>query len=96
MRNFATVIFQYNPFMTLPSVTNSELSLLARQLEGELHYDNTMRTLYATDASAYREMPLAVAMPKSIKDIKTLISYAAANHISRFRVLPELLWPDRL
>ena len=29
-----------------------------------------MRSLYATDASAYREMPLAVAVPKSIADIK--------------------------
>jgi hypothetical protein len=43
---------------------------LAGQLEGTLYYDNTMRTLYATDASAYRELPLAVAMPKSVADIK--------------------------
>ena len=35
-----------------------------------------MRTLYATDASAYREMPLAVAIPKTIEDIKLLIKFA--------------------
>ena len=41
-----------------------------------------MRTLYATDASAYREMPLAVAIPKSVADIKTLISFARTHHTS--------------
>jgi len=36
------------------------LTLLAQQLDGELHFDSLMRTLYATDASAYQELPLAV------------------------------------
>lgn len=55
---------------------------LGSQLEGELYDDNTMRILYATDASAYREMPLAVALPKSVKDIKTLIQFAKDNNTS--------------
>ena len=50
-----------------------QLQQLARELEGELYFDETMRTLYATDASAYREMPLAVAVPKTVDDIKKLI-----------------------
>jgi FAD/FMN-containing dehydrogenase/Fe-S oxidoreductase len=41
-----------------------------------------MRTLYATDASAYREMPLAVAVPKTIDDIKKLITFTHNNHTS--------------
>src|SRR4026207_371047 len=53
-----------------------KLQQLERQLEGDLFYDITMRTLYATDASAYREMPLAVAIPKTIEDIKLLIRFA--------------------
>ncbi|WP_031530603.1 FAD-binding and (Fe-S)-binding domain-containing protein [Dyadobacter crusticola] len=65
-----------------PTVSGNQLSSLSQQLEGDLYYNNTMRTLYATDASAYREMPLAVAIPKSIADIKALISFAAANGIS--------------
>ncbi|WP_439555952.1 FAD-binding and (Fe-S)-binding domain-containing protein [Dyadobacter sp.] len=65
-----------------PTVSGNQLSSLSQQLEGDLYYDNTMRTLYATDASAYREMPLAVAIPKSIADIKALISFAAVNGIS--------------
>ena len=34
------------------------LQQLGKQLQGDLFSDTTMRTLYATDASAYREMPL--------------------------------------
>ena len=39
----------------------------------------TMRTLYATDASAYREMPLAVTIPKTKEDIQILIQFAREN-----------------
>lgn len=59
-----------------------KLQQLATQLEGEFYHDTTMRTLYATDASAYREMPLAVAVPKTVDDIKKLISFALANNTS--------------
>jgi FAD/FMN-containing dehydrogenase/Fe-S oxidoreductase len=63
-------------------MTTEKLHALAAQLEGEFFSDNTIRTLYATDASAYREMPLAVAMPKSIEDIKKLIAFARREKIS--------------
>jgi len=59
-----------------------KLKRLASSLEGELFFDKTMRTLYATDASAYRELPLAVAIPKSEKDIEQLIAFALAEHTS--------------
>ena len=39
-----------------------------------------MRTLYATDASAYREMPLAVAIPYNDGSIKQLIQFAHENN----------------
>ncbi len=55
---------------------------LANQLDGEFFDDRTMRTLYATDASAYREMPLAVALPKTIDDIKKLIAFARQENTS--------------
>jgi FAD/FMN-containing dehydrogenase/Fe-S oxidoreductase len=51
-------------------------------LEGELYLDKTTRTLYATDASAYREMPQAVAVPKTIEDIKKLIAFARKEKTS--------------
>src|SRR5688500_6437412 len=53
-----------------------KLEQLASEIEGQLYHDITMRTLYATDASAYREMPLAVAIPRSTNDLKKLITFA--------------------
>ncbi|MCS6967645.1 MAG: FAD-binding and (Fe-S)-binding domain-containing protein [Cytophagales bacterium] len=52
------------------------LEQLKNQLEGELHTDLAMRILYATDASVYRELPLAVAIPKTVQDVKQLIAFA--------------------
>lgn len=61
---------------------NKRLQELKSEIEGELYDDVTMRTLYATDASAYREMPLAVAVPKSVADIKKLIAFARSEKTS--------------
>jgi FAD/FMN-containing dehydrogenase/Fe-S oxidoreductase len=55
---------------------------LAKVFDGELYDDNKTRILYATDASAFREMPLAVALPRTISDIKKLISFAHRENIS--------------
>ncbi|HRN56224.1 MAG TPA: FAD-binding and (Fe-S)-binding domain-containing protein, partial [Agriterribacter sp.] len=60
----------------------TSLAQLSPTLEGELYDDTTIRTLYATDASAYREMPLAVAIPRSVADIKKLIAFANAQKTS--------------
>ncbi|MEM1319935.1 MAG: FAD-linked oxidase C-terminal domain-containing protein [Bacteroidota bacterium] len=51
------------------------LQALAEQLEGDLHYDELMRRLYATDASVYRALPLAVALPRHTEDIRTIIHF---------------------
>src|SRR4051812_48960392 len=59
-----------------------KLVRLSAQLDGDLYYDSTMRTLYATDASAYREMPLAVAIPKSKYDLLKLIDFANKENTS--------------
>ena len=59
-----------------------ELEGLAKKLQGALHTDQVMRTLYATDASAYREMPLGVAIPETIADIEALIKFADEKQIA--------------
>ena len=46
------------------------LKKLKKSLKGEFYTDKFMQTIYATDASIYREMPLAVAFPKSKDDLK--------------------------
>ncbi len=58
------------------------LTELSNSLEGDLFTDNTTRRLYATDASAYRELPEAVAIPKSDEDLIKLINYARENKTS--------------
>ncbi|MFI5156959.1 MAG: FAD-linked oxidase C-terminal domain-containing protein, partial [Chitinophagales bacterium] len=55
---------------------------LTKDFEGEFYDDQTSRILYATDASAYREIPRAVAIPKSVDDIKKLIGFARAQKTS--------------
>ncbi|HEY1115148.1 MAG TPA: FAD-binding oxidoreductase, partial [Chitinophagaceae bacterium] len=55
---------------------NEKLQQLNEQLDGDLFWSTTMRTLYATDASAYRELPLAVAFPRSVEDLRKLILFA--------------------
>jgi len=49
--------------------------------EGELFNDDTQRILYATDASAYREIPLGVARPKNSAAIRQLIRFAGEEQI---------------
>jgi FAD/FMN-containing dehydrogenase/Fe-S oxidoreductase len=56
--------------------------VLEKALEGEFFTDDTTRRLYATDASAYREIPQAVAIPKTEKDIEILIQFARENKTS--------------
>lgn len=60
----------------------NQLRELAKQLSGDLYTDKQMRILYATDASAYRELPLAVAIPRTVDDLKALIAFAAQNSTS--------------
>lgn len=58
------------------------LASLKHSLKGDIFTDNTTRKLYATDASAYRELPLAVAIPKDKDDLVTLVKFAQENQTS--------------
>jgi len=58
-----------------------KLATLKHQLTGELYDSALVKTLYATDASVYRELPYAVAIPKTTDDIKQLVEFAKANAI---------------
>lgn len=59
-----------------------ELQQLSQVLHGELHYDALHKNIYATDASVYRKIPLAVAYPKDKNDLKKLISFASEQKVS--------------
>lgn len=51
-------------------------------IQGEVKDDLLYRILYSTDASAYREMPLAVAYPKDTADVQEIVRFAGKNHIN--------------
>lgn len=51
-------------------------------LKGDLFTDDLLRKIYATDASVYRQMPLAVAYPKDKNDIEKLIAFANKHKVS--------------
>ncbi|MCC7223146.1 MAG: FAD-binding protein [Chitinophagales bacterium] len=63
-------------------MTQRDRDTIQKKLSGEIHFDDTLRRLYATDASVYRQLPLAVAFPKDSNDIKHLIAFAYRHQSS--------------
>ena len=61
---------------------SDQLNHLHQLLDGEVLFDNLHKNIYATDASVYRKIPLAVAYPKNKEDIQKLINFANKNSIS--------------
>ena len=55
---------------------------LTESLEGDLFTDLLHKAIYATDASVYRKIPLAVAYPKHATDLKKLVVFASLHNIS--------------
>ena len=60
----------------------ARIAALSEYIEGDVFTDETWRRLYATDASAYRELPQAVIRPKNEKDLKKIIVFANKNGTS--------------
>lgn len=60
----------------------ADFKQLAKLIEGDFRFDQLTKILYATDASAYREEPLAVALPKNKTDIGRLIRFAQKHRTS--------------
>ena len=63
-------------------IDDKKLQELQGRLNGSLVYDNLHKALYATDASVYRKIPLAVAFPKDEKDLQLLIEFATQNKVT--------------
>ena len=62
------------------------VSALEERVEGDVRFDAYTRELFATDASAYEELPIGVVSPVSTKDVAAVVSYCAAKGIP---VLPR-------
>ncbi|WP_116106904.1 FAD-binding and (Fe-S)-binding domain-containing protein [Lewinella sp. IMCC34191] len=55
---------------------------LSTRLQGELETDDLHRILFATDASVYRELPQAVAFPRSEADVVACVDFARTHGLS--------------
>lgn len=60
----------------------SRLEALKESLEGELSYTDLALTIYSTDASVYKERPVAVAWPTGASDLKKIIIFARSEKSS--------------
>ncbi len=56
-----------------------DLSRLQKQIKGKVYTDEIRRRLYSTDASAYREKPVAVVIPHDKDDLRKIIKFAYDN-----------------
>ena len=61
--------------------TSADVSRLAAALVGDVHTGRAMRLLYATDASEYQEIPVAVVLPKNEDDLRVLIAFAREHRL---------------
>jgi FAD/FMN-containing dehydrogenase/Fe-S oxidoreductase len=57
------------------------LESFSKEIEGETGYDSIARTIYATDASVYRELPMAVIWPANEQDIIKIITFARKEKV---------------
>ena len=64
------------------TISINKLQKLSESLNGELFFDDLHKTIYATDASVYRKIPLAVALPKDKNDLRKLIAFASSHKIT--------------
>ncbi len=66
---------------TANDTTESLIKTLSEIIDGDVFIDNISRTIYSTDASAYKERPLGVVRPKNVEDIGKIVSFASKNSI---------------
>lgn len=59
-----------------------DLQDLRQGLKGDLTWDKLHQSIYATDASVYRKLPLAVCFPKDKEDLIKLIRFATDKKTS--------------
>ena len=63
-------------------IKEADWEALSSEFKGDLYRNASWKIMYATDASAYRSIPAAVARPKTTKDISILIEFARKNGVS--------------
>ncbi len=60
---------------------STALQQLSRSLAGQVLVDEVSRMAYATDASVYQELPLAVVCPRTDEDVRIVLEFALAHSV---------------
>jgi len=60
----------------------TRLDILGKSLDGDLRHDSIIKTIYSTDASVYKEEPVAVVWPKGASDIRKILLFANKEKLS--------------
>ena len=58
------------------------LESLKKTFKGDLFFDEFHKTIYSTDASAYREKAIAITVPKDEADVKVIIDFAIKHNVN--------------
>jgi FAD/FMN-containing dehydrogenase/Fe-S oxidoreductase len=63
-------------------ISKDTIIKLENSLEGELYCDEIHQLIYSTDASAYKEKPQIIIIPKNTSDVKKCIEFVSSNGLS--------------
>src|SRR5208283_386155 len=64
------------------SMTSAQQQATLRSANCEVAFDNLTRQLYATDASIYQIEPLAVAFPRTVRQVSALVDAAVQTGLA--------------
>ncbi len=60
-------------------ISKQEFESLKETMDGDLFTSQVQRILYSTDASSYKEIPMAVTRPRNTEDIKKILAFARSH-----------------
>jgi FAD/FMN-containing dehydrogenase/Fe-S oxidoreductase len=69
------------PFRGTAAVMQSLEADLRQHVRGEVRFDQASKALYASDASNYRQIPLAVVVPADVDDLLATVAVCRRNDV---------------
>ncbi len=66
---------------------------LRGRIRGEVRFDKGSRSLYATDGSNYRQVPIGVVIPRSLQDVIETVKIARSFRAPCSRAAAGPVWP---
>jgi len=75
-----------SPTSKSPDSTRALAADLAREVRGKVRFDAQARTIYATDASNYRQVPVGVVLPRDGDDVEAALAVCRCHDAA---VLPR-------